>query len=53
MEPFTLIVWIMMGMRFEETRMEGLGRTECIELKFQIESAQAHAANAPAPASRR
>jgi hypothetical protein len=36
MEPFTLIV-CMMGGRFEETRVENLGRGECVELKLTIE----------------
>lgn len=31
MEPFTLVVWLMMGPRFEETRIEGLTRAECAE----------------------
>ena len=37
MEPFTLIVWIMMGMRFEETRIENLGRGECVEMLSTIQ----------------
>jgi hypothetical protein len=43
MGTFTLIVWIMMGMRFEETRIENLGRAECLELKLQIEGDREHA----------
>ena len=29
MEPFTLVLWLMMGQRFEETRIESLNRAEC------------------------
>jgi hypothetical protein len=29
MEPFTLVVWLMIGQRFEELRIEGLTRAEC------------------------
>ena len=29
MEPFTLVLWLMMGQRFEETRIESLHRAEC------------------------
>jgi hypothetical protein len=31
METFTLVVWLMMGWRFEETRVPGLDRAECFE----------------------
>ena len=36
MEPFTLIIWLMRGEVFEETRVENLGRGECVELSMQI-----------------
>jgi hypothetical protein len=36
METFTLILWIWMGPRFEETRMEGLARDECAEHWLRI-----------------
>jgi hypothetical protein len=42
MEPFALIVWLWMGQRFEETRMEGLGRDECFELLLAIGGDRAH-----------
>lgn len=42
METFTLIVWIMMGMRFEETRIENLGWRQCFEPKMTIEGDHAH-----------
>jgi|SoiMethySBSTD1v2_1073268.scaffolds.fasta_scaffold418433_3 hypothetical protein len=29
MEPFTLVLWLMMGQRFEETRIENINRAEC------------------------
>jgi hypothetical protein len=29
MEPFTLVLWLMMGQRFEETRIESINRAEC------------------------
>jgi hypothetical protein len=32
MEPFTLVLWLMMGQRFEETRIESLNRAECKRL---------------------
>jgi hypothetical protein len=38
METFTLIVWIMMGPRFEETRMLNLGRGECVERLMDIQA---------------
>jgi hypothetical protein len=31
MEPFTLIVWLWMGQRFEETRILNPGHEECFE----------------------
>ena len=37
MEPFTLIIWLMMGSRFEEARIENLGRAECRERLWTIE----------------
>ena len=30
MEPFTLIIWLWMGARFEQTQVLNLGRSECI-----------------------
>ena len=36
MEPFTLIIWLYVGMRFEETHIPNLGRGECVELKMAI-----------------
>jgi hypothetical protein len=36
MEPFTLILWIWMGSRFERTQMN-LGRAECVERLMTIE----------------
>ena len=38
MDPFTLIIWIFMGQRLEETRMLNLGRGECVERKIAIEA---------------
>jgi hypothetical protein len=37
MEPFTLIVWLMLGWRFEEAQVPGLGRGECVERLLVIE----------------
>jgi hypothetical protein len=37
MEPFTLILWIWMGQRFEETRILNLGREECVTRQMEIE----------------
>ena len=37
METFTLIVWLMMGHRFEENRIPNLGREECVERLDAIE----------------
>ena len=31
MEPFTLIIWLWMGARFEQTQVLNLGRSECID----------------------
>jgi hypothetical protein len=42
-EPFVLVIWLWVGMRFEKVRIQNLGRSECIELKFQIASNHAHA----------
>jgi hypothetical protein len=41
MEPFTLVVWIWMGPRFEETQMENLNRAECVEQAIAIEADRA------------
>ena len=41
MEPFTLIIWLVMGQRFEETRIENLGRGECVEQAIAIEADRA------------
>ena len=38
-----LIIWLWVGERFEEVQIPHLGRTECFQLKFQIESDRAHA----------
>ena len=32
MEPFTLVLRLMMGQRFEETRIESINRAECRRL---------------------
>jgi hypothetical protein len=40
MEPFTLSIWLMMGWRFEETRVPGLNRGECIERLLKISGAR-------------
>jgi hypothetical protein len=37
-ETFTLVVWIMMGQRFEETRVVDLTRAECVERAMVIEA---------------
>ena len=37
MEPFTLIIWLYVGIRFEEVRMVDLGRGECVDRKMAIE----------------
>ena len=31
MELFTLIIWLWMGARFEETQIPNMGRGECVE----------------------
>ena len=36
MEPFTLFIWLWMGARFEESRIENLGRGECFERLLKI-----------------
>jgi hypothetical protein len=38
MEPFTLIVWITMGWRFQETRMLNLTREDCFTRLVAIEA---------------
>jgi hypothetical protein len=35
---FTLVLWIWMGPRFEETRMLGLNRAKCVEAAIAIEA---------------
>jgi hypothetical protein len=40
-EPFTLIIWLWMGQRFEETRIENLTREECFEQYLAIGGDQA------------
>ena len=37
MEPLTLIIWLYVGMRFEEVRMVDLGRGECVDRKMATE----------------
>jgi hypothetical protein len=37
MEPFTLVIWLMVGQRFEEVRMTGLSRAECRERLWTTE----------------
>lgn len=36
MEIFTLVVWIMMGQRFEQTEIQGLSRHDCFERLLAI-----------------
>jgi hypothetical protein len=39
MEPFTLIVWLMMGWLYEETQMaDPMGAEQCLELLFAIQA---------------
>jgi hypothetical protein len=38
MDPFILIIWLWMGQRFEETRIENLLRSECVERAVAIEA---------------
>ena len=37
MEPFTLIVWLMMGPRLEETQIENMSRGDCIDRLLTIQ----------------
>ena len=37
METFTLVMWLMMGDRLEETRVPNLSRAECVERLLVIE----------------
>ena len=46
MEPFTLIIWIWMGQRFEETRIPNLGREECVTRQLEIEGDRARPVHA-------
>src|SRR5215470_3667042 len=41
METFTLTVWLMMGSRFEEIRIENMSRGECVERLMTIDRARA------------
>jgi len=41
METFALIIWIWMGARFEETRIENLTREECVERQMEIQADRA------------
>jgi hypothetical protein len=36
METFTLVAWLWMGQRFEETRIENMSRPECGERAIAI-----------------
>ena len=40
METFTLVVWLMMGWRFEEVQIPGLSSTECLEQVIKIVATQ-------------
>jgi hypothetical protein len=42
-EPFTLIIWLMMGQRFEETRILNLGHEECFERADTIRTSRCRA----------
>ena len=37
MEPFTLIIWLWMGARFEQTQILNMGRGECGERLMAVE----------------
>jgi hypothetical protein len=37
MEPFVLTIWLMMGQRYEATRIENMGRGECIDRLLKIQ----------------
>jgi hypothetical protein len=37
-DPFILIVWLWIRQRFEETRIENLPRSECVERAVAIEA---------------
>jgi hypothetical protein len=54
MELFTLIVWIMVGVRFEEVQILNLGQEECAERLMVIWGAAARTtkAGALAPAAK-
>jgi len=43
MESFALIIWIWIGARFEETRIENLTREECVERQVEIQADRARA----------
>ena len=43
METFTLIVWLYVGLRYEEARIEGLGRDECVERLYAMQFARSPA----------
>ena len=38
MQTFTLIVWLWVGPRFEDTSMENLNRSGCVEQAIAIEA---------------
>jgi hypothetical protein len=41
MEPFVLIIWLWTGQRLEETRIQDMGRAECVERLLTIEDDRA------------
>ena len=43
MELFTLVVWLYVGPRFEEVRIEGFDRNACVERLYAIQFARSPA----------
>jgi len=46
MDSFALIIWIWIGARFEETRIENLTREQCVERQIEIQADRARPVHA-------